>query len=399
MKQFLRTFFVYFSFISVLIAAEATSHWFHKSTDGQEVTIKVELFLSSTCPHCKKADEFFKRIEDENKWMQVTRYFIDKQQSALELFNTRLQSFNQLDFAVPSVIFCRSRWVGFASEETTGKELLEGIHYCKKQIEKSGNLTPEVVSVLNRLGNVNVIGANMTENPSPVRYIISVSLIDALNPCALFFAITFFSALFIQKSNQRRLLIGSLFILSIAIVHAVQQQFPTGYFALFPWIRIPAAIVGLMGFYYMGQYVRGRAIEYIFMPLILLIGTLVYIYQQTCLVNWSFVFHQWLNTQDASTNLKFVYQLGYQMMYVVPLLLMLFMYQLVAATSFFEKFTQRLRLIGILVVLAVSLFLIIYPVALSNNALSLFVWGFIAISGWVLSYYYTPPIDTKNLTD
>jgi hypothetical protein len=395
MKQLLRVMFAYVSLISSLIAADSSSIWFEKNKDNKEVRVNVELYLSSTCTYCHKADEFFKSIEGENPWMHVTRYFINQKESSLKLFNERLILLNQTDFAVPSILFCKSRWVGFASAETTGKEIFEGIKFCKDQIEKDGKLSSATISTLNRLGNVNVISANMTETPSPARYILTVALIDAFNPCALFCLITFFALLFLKGINKQATLIRFLFILMIAITHFLQQQFVTGYFVLLPWLRIPAAIIGLVGFYYMGQYFRGRSISSVFLPLFLLTGLMVYIYQQTCVVSWTYVFQQWLNTQDTTNATKIMYQVAYQFIYVLPLVLSLLLYKLIFSMRVFAKMAKRLNLIGVLVMLAISLLLIIYPYSLSNNALSMFIWVFMVIAGWILSYFYTPTIDSE----
>ncbi|KTD74808.1 hypothetical protein [Legionella waltersii] len=395
MKQLLRVLLVYVSFISFLFAAESSSIWFTKNKDNKEVSVNVELYISSTCPYCQKADEFFKSIESQNPWMHVTRYFINQQESSLKLFNERLILLDQTDFAVPSIVFCKSRWVGFASAETTGKELLKGIKFCKEQIEKDGKLSSATISTLNRLGNVNVISANMTENPTPAKYILTVALIDAFNPCSLFCLITFFALLFLKGMNKQPMLTGFLFILMIAVVHFLQQKFITGYFIILPWLRIPGAIIGLIGFYSMGHYFRGRSIRRIFLPLSLLIGLMVYIYQQTCVVNWTYVFQQWLSTQDSGQVIKAMYQLVYQLVYVLPLMLIMLLYKLIFSLKIFAKMAKKLDLIGVLVMLAISLLLIIYPYSLSNNALSMFIWVFMVIAGWILSYFYTPTIESE----
>jgi hypothetical protein len=207
---------------------------------------------------------------------------------------------------------------------------------------------------------------------------------------------TFFAFIFLQGTHKKKMLIGILFILVIAIAHLLQQLYATSYFGLLPWLRIPAVIVGLVSFYYMGQYFRGRAIDSVLVVLPLLLGLLVYLYQQTCLVNWTFVFQQWLNSQNASNATKILYQLAYQLIYVLPLLMMLILYRLIISIKFFSKFSKRLDVIGVLVILAISLLLILYPYALSNTALSLFIWVFLAIAGWILSHFYSPSVEREE---
>ena len=118
---------------SMPLWADNSFSWYTIDTNKQ-VTINVELFLSSACPHCHKADEFFREIEPKTPWLQVKHNIINEDKDALIRFNQFLTELKFNDFAVPSTFFCKSRWVGFDSTETTGKDLLKALQYCKEQI-------------------------------------------------------------------------------------------------------------------------------------------------------------------------------------------------------------------------------------------------------------------------
>lgn len=381
---------VFFILITSLWGSSSSPRWYTQEAD-KKIIINVELFLSSTCTHCHKADAFFREIEGSSPWLHVTRYTIDKDKSALVRFNQLLNDQQMSDFAVPSVFFCNSRWVGFATAETTGKDLLFALNYCKEQIEKKGELTSANVSVLRRWANANLFDSGMTENPTVVKYITVVALMDAYNPCALFCLGGFFALLFMQDSRKGQILSGTLFILALGVMHFIQQVYTSTFFELLPWLRWPAALVGLFTFYMAGQYYRKNSTSNLFFLLALLLALMLQAYQQTCLMNWSYIFQQWLYNQHLSNEKIGLYQLAYQSMYLVPLILTLILYVILIKIKYLEKLKQRLNSIGLLYIMAVGLFLIIYPWALSNLLLSLFVILCVLIAGLFLSKFNRPP--------
>ncbi len=288
------------------------------------------------------------------------------------------------DFAVPSVFFCNSRWVGFVSEETTGKDLLKGLNYCKQEIEKKGTLTAETVSVLKRWGNANMFDSNMVEHPSTVQYITLMGLMDGINPCAYFCFAGFLGLLFIQNSKKSRIIVGSLYILGIAIVHYILQVYTSNFFELLPWVRVPAALVGLFALYLLREYYNKRVIPYLYFILALLLAILIQAYQQTCLMNWSFIFQQWLLNQTISHNQAALYQWAYQILYLIPITIILIFYVLLSEFEFFTKRKQMLQTTGLLWITSIALILIIYPLALSHFLLSFFTIGLLGLAAWIL---------------
>ncbi|WP_026069530.1 thioredoxin domain-containing protein [Legionella tunisiensis] len=78
--------------------------WFSQNQNKQ-VKLRVDLFLSSLCPHCKKADEFFRTLEAKTPWIEVHRYIVNEDKAALEFFNQRLQQQHVDSFAMPAIFF------------------------------------------------------------------------------------------------------------------------------------------------------------------------------------------------------------------------------------------------------------------------------------------------------
>lgn len=104
-------------------------------------------------------------------------------------------------------------------------------------------------------------------------------------------------------------------------------------------------------------------------------------------MNWSYVFEQWLHNQNVSGVQMGLYQFAYQLIYIFPLIILMFLYWILMKIHFFKKFKTKLTTIGFLYILAIALLLIIYPYALSNLALSLFLIVSLGISGLLLNWF------------
>jgi glutaredoxin len=365
-----------------LWADSAPPIWYSQSID-KTITLNIELYLSSTCPHCHKADAFFQRIVSQTPWIHVTRYIINEDKQALIRFNQMLEAQKMGDFSVPSFFFCNSRWIGFDSDETTGKDIMHALNYCRAQIKQHGRLTDATSEVLKHRANANVLVAGMTETPTALYYIVVVGLLDAYNPCALFSLMGFFAFLFLLPTRKQKLVVGLAYLLTIGSVHYMQQVAPNVYFELLSHLRIPAVVVGILGLCIASCYIRWKIACRSFLFIALLIAFMTHMYQQTCVMNWSYLFEQWLHHQHISAPKAALLQMAYQIMYFLPQVLTLILYLYLVTTKRFIRYENRLSIIGLLILVILSLLLLFSPELLSRFSLSLLILLFVALSGWL----------------
>ena len=212
-------------------------------------------------------------------------------------------------------------------------------------------------------------------------------LFDVLNPCSFFGLAIFFALLFIQDKTKGRLIAGSLFTVIAGIMHYVQQVHTSIFFAWLPWLRGPAVLVGLFTVYLVSQSYRKRPTPYLLIGLVFVLALMTQVYQQTCLMNWSYMFEQWLLNQHVTPNQIGLYQLAYQIVYVLPLTVMLIVYVLISQTKRFTKIKEILDIMALLLITATALFLVLYPLALSNFILSLATIVPLVIFGWLWNTY------------
>ncbi|WP_131779354.1 hypothetical protein [Legionella bozemanae] len=364
-------------------AAESSPTWYSKKDN--KVVLNIEMFLSSTCSHCQKADVFFQEIEAKNPDLNVQRYYINQNKDALSHFYQLLSAQQMDDFAVPSIYICNSRWVGFTSAETTGKDLLQAINYCKKQIENKGKLTQETVNALRHLANANRFITGLVEKPSKLHFTTTIAFMDSFSPCAFFCFAGFLAFLLIETQKKKQLIASLLFILSVVIVHYFQQAYTSTFFELLPWMRIPAVLLGLTTIYFVMQYYKKQPPIALYFSLAFLLGLITTIYQQTCVMNWSTIFEQWLNDQHLSRQQESLYQLLYQGVYILPLLLILLVYFVLLKFERFAALQTKLATIGLLFLLAIAVILIVYPFLLSYFGISLVLLFILMVIGCFLN--------------
>ena len=157
----------------------ANQAWFTQDPYHKEnIQLRVDLFLSSTCPHCLAANQFFHQLESKKKWLSVHRYYVNQDKAALDRFNDLIQA-QQITinaFAVPAIFFCDSRWLGFDNENNSGHQLLKSLNYCHQQLVASGKLTPTTVNAIRKSGVSEWYESNIVNSSSWVELIVSLAV-------------------------------------------------------------------------------------------------------------------------------------------------------------------------------------------------------------------------------
>lgn len=366
---FLRFFFLFL--LNFNLWAENTS-WYAFDSE-KKVLINVELFLTSTCSHCLKADYFFKDIEKQSPWLRIKPYFIDKDKEALMRFNQLLIEKNLTDFYTPSIFFCNTRWVGFESDETTGKDLLRALNYCKEQIQQNGKLTKSTEEVLSHLANGSMFNSLPQKNLGIGHYLVVLALLDAFSPCALFGIGGFFALLCLQDTFRKQWITGLMFVLVVGILHYVQQTQVNFFYKLLPWLRIPAALTGLFAVLGILFYYKKKEQHSLLFLMLFFLILIVQWYQQTCIMNWSYMFQQWLDNLSINPEVYNLFQTIYQVMYLVPLMIITLIYIFIIRTKKLISFKPLLKGISWIFLTALSLHLLLYPKALSYSDWSIII--------------------------
>ncbi|WP_026069529.1 hypothetical protein [Legionella tunisiensis] len=204
--------------------------------------------------------------------------------------------------------------------------LLRALNYCHQQIVAAGQLTPLARNLLKQWATANWYDMSIDYRPSPAIFVPMMALTDALNPCAVFCIMALFAFLWLTPTQLAQLSLGVAFIAAASLVHFIQQAYTAAFYQTWTWLFILSALLGLGLLVYVGSnYFKGRTEKPIYITGILVVLTAMVIqaYQQTCSPNFALVFEQWLAAQLVSPTKLVLYQLSYQIVYVLPLFVLM----------------------------------------------------------------------------
>lgn len=365
--------------------------WF-KIDANKQVSLRVDLFLSSTCPYCEKASQFFKSLETENTWLDVHRHVINQDKTALETYHWYLQQQNLDDFMVPAIFFCNTRWAGFRDTKKTGEKLLKNLNYCRQEISKTGGLTKTTEQILQQTSNASWYEENMVSKPGAMVLIPSMAVIDALNPGAAFLIVTLFSFILLQK--QRKLQIGTviLFLIGTGFAHFMQQAFTVTFYQMATVFRFLAIIsgVGLLSYlllYRSERFSSKRSLlTVVSLMSAFLTGLTVQTYQQMHIANFSLIFQQWVVAQGVMPFTQYLYELAYQLVYLLAIglmsLLMTVIFKNYGKWFIHQKIVSEF---GWVYLIIIGLVLVVYPYLLANVLFAFLIFTLALALSWV--YY------------
>ncbi|CDZ78798.1 type-F conjugative transfer system pilin assembly thiol-disulfide isomerase TrbB [Legionella massiliensis] len=377
---------LFFIFTPLACAASTDSApWFSKAGNNQ-IKLRVDLFMASTCPHCQQADAFFRDLQAKRPWLDVHRYEINQDKQALEYFRQQLNLLKTDDYSVPAVLFCNSRWVGFDKPETTGQVLAKSLDFCYQQITKTGELKSNTVKILTQWANASFLAGSLTPTSKAIVVIPLIASMDSLNSCSIFCLLALFSFLWLYKDKSIMLGLGILFIVVVAVVHHFQQNHAIFFYQVLHNLRILAALIGLgLIAYVFVLYSKGANVQPgIVIPILVgLTALVIESYQQVCLPNFALIFTQWLDAQKPSSFAKGIYAIFYSLVYVIPLILFMVLLIYCRVKKKIEKCKAVLVCMAWCLLLIIGIILVIYPRGLSNYLCSVLALLLSFVAAWL----------------
>jgi hypothetical protein len=352
------------------------SKWFTQGP-GNKVTLYVDFFMSSTCPHCHKADDFFSSIESKAPWLKIKRHVINTDIKALKYFDSQLQDLGSTSFAVPAFMFCDTHWVGFLDAQTSGKTLIKAMGYCYQQILKEGRLSAETIAILKSQAGANQYEMVTAEPKSPLYLIPLAGMFDAFSPCALFGFLGFLGFLWLVPNQKRsQYTVGFSFIIPFAMVRLIQLISLEQFYRLSELMRWPGAVVGglliLLLIRCARQLIAVKTIpepRYI-MILSMFTAGMIALYQQSCDFNVGLITQQWLDNQPAHEQTSLLYYGLYFICYMIPLSIILLIVSWLSRKEKYAHHALKFTIIGAVLLAGIALLLLINPTWLSSIYLS-----------------------------
>ena len=219
--------------------------------------VKLYLFHSSTCPHCKEERAYLKKLQKKYDYLKVKEYEVHDSMSVTEQVR---DGFGIKESYVPITIIGSDYIIGFSSVTKDDIENLikeyKDSDYCDvvnaiikgKDIKKCKNINKNISSK-STIKNIPIIGKVDVKKASLPIISIVIGLVDGFNPCAMWVLLFLITMLINMKNRRRMWILGFTFILSSALVYLM---FMLAYLhvasaLIQTWFKYIIAIVALVG--------------------------------------------------------------------------------------------------------------------------------------------------------
>lgn len=359
-------------------------------------TVDLYFFWSAKCPHCRRARPFVEGLAREHEWLRLHSYEIGASRANAEIFVARAAAVGETARSVPSFIFCKRMMVGYQDDTTSGAELLSALRACRDGAAEAVQPQPPPA----RRAAVEGIDP---ETGSLLAVTFMLAGLDAFNPCA-FFVLLFLLSLMIRTASRVRLLvIGGIFVLSSGLVYFVFMAAWLNAFILFGGLAAVTTVAGLLAMvigafnakdYFLAHtgpslsmsdghrsrlYARVRnLLDEGRLPALMVSAAVLAIaansYELLCTAGFPMVYTRILTLRELPPALYYGYLALYNLVYVLPLLLIVIGF---ACTLGTRKLSERegriLKLLSGLLMFALGAVLLLAPQLLQRLAVSVVI--------------------------
>jgi hypothetical protein len=293
--------------------------------------------------------------------------------------------------SVPAFLFCGELHVGWHSAETTGAQLRSRLEACRQRITAGQPaVAPPATVELPGFGTL-----SPAEFSLPV-FTLLIAGMDAFNPCAFFVLLFLLGLLANQRDRSRMLIIGGLFV---AVSGVLYFAFMAAWLSLFRmigslgWVTVGASLLALaIGFVNVKDffafkrgvsltipasrlpqiYRRGRAVLAAgsfpaMMGATLVLAVAANFYELLCTAGFPMVYTRVLTLHGLSASAHYLYLALYNLIYVVPLLVIVLVVTFAAGRrQLSEREGRLLKLLSGLMMLGLGLVLLLAPERLNS---------------------------------
>jgi thiol-disulfide isomerase/thioredoxin len=389
------------TFFCILLSLNTYPTLADSETDSaveQSAPITLHYFWSRYCPHCKEAKPFIENLVQKYNWLELHSYDLVDNRVNQQRFLAMAEQLGQTANSVPAFIFCQQMQVGYDRAETTGRELEEKLLRCHKQ-NQIPTQTEEQFTIPG-LGKVHYQDFSL-----PV-FTLIIAALDAFNPCAFFVLFFLLSLLVHHRSRARMLIIGITFVLCSGIMYFLFMSAWLNLFLVTEQLIFITAIAGLVAvgfgllnikdYFFFKQGISlslsDNALNKIFSrmrqlsqsgnwPAMLLATGVLAIaansYELLCTAGLPMIYTRVLTLNELSTTQFYLYLALYNVIYVIPLLLIVIVFAVtLGRKKLSENEGRLLKLLSGTMMLGLGVILLWKPESLSNMMVSVGVIGF-----------------------
>ncbi len=374
--------------------------WYTVDAQGG-VRVKLYFFWSQRCPHCIEAQPTIEAMVRDHAWIELHSHEVMGSAESRQLYAELARLFGQDARSVPGFFFCGQMMVGYESAETTGRQIYEVLASCREQLAQARVVpaSPQV-TVPDGALTLPILGALNLEAWSLPAITVAIAGLDAFNPCA-FFVLLFLLSLMVHARNRKRmLLIGGIFVFFSGFIYFLFMAAWLNVFLVVGELRAVTAVAGAiavaMALLNIKDYVRPGKGPSLSIPEsakpglyqrmrellradslpAMVVGTVtlaiaVNTYELLCTSGLPMVYTRILTLEQLPTASYYLYLALYNVIYVVPLLLIVLVFTYTLGAHKLQAQEGRiLKLLSGLMMLGLGVVLIIEPAWLNNIAVA-----------------------------
>jgi thiol-disulfide isomerase/thioredoxin len=235
---------------------------------AQKKQVNIYFFWGQGCPHCAHEKPFLEQLEEKYPEVTVYDYETTGSSSNRELLMKVGKKLNTSVAGVPFTVIGNKHFIGWLSEETTGKNIEDAVLCAlrdgctdvvgeilspqQKQAEKDKpcECEEEQNSAIPRELELPILGKINSKNLSLPVLTIILGALDGFNPCAMWTLLFLISLLLGMKDKKRRWLLGTAFIIASSFVYFLFMAAWLNlllFIGFIVWVRIIIGLVALGG--------------------------------------------------------------------------------------------------------------------------------------------------------
>ncbi|MBU0621164.1 MAG: hypothetical protein KJ795_04905 [Gammaproteobacteria bacterium] len=374
-----------------------------QSPDGQP-EVHLYFFWSLTCPHCTAAHPHIEAIPQARPWVRLHALELTRSAENVRLYREMAQQLDAQAVSVPAFVFCGEMHVGWRDDATTGAMLRQRLDDCRARSlgASTGEMTQPAPAI-----QLPLIGAVDPANLSLPALTLVLAGLDAFNPCAFFVLLFLLSMMVHQKNRARMLIIGGVFVLVSGTMYFAFMSAWLNVFQLFghlAWVTMAAgALAVLVGavnvkdFFLFEKGItlsipeskkpdifrRARAILNAgnlpaMLAATVFLAIAANLYELLCTAGFPMVYTRLLTLADLSVAARYGYLAAYNLIYVVPLALIVVVFaRSLGARKLSEREGRLLKLLSGVMMLELGGLLLLAPEQVSRVGIA---FGLMAVA-------------------
>jgi len=373
-----------------LASAQGEDPWVVPGPEG-EPRIHLYFFWSTTCPHCAAAHPHIVAMPRARPWVVVHDLELTGNPENIRRFESLARLTGGDASAVPSFLFCGEMVTGWDAAGGIGALLGQGLDACRARVLAGRPAVDPAAGTAGKPIAIPFVGAVDPTGLSLPALTVVLAGLDAFNPCAFFVLLFLLSMMAHQKSRQRMLAIGGVFVTISGLMYFAFMAAWLNVFQLFGhlgWVTLAAGavavfvgIVNVKDYFWFGRGVslsiptsrkpdifrRARAILDAERLPTMLAATVVLavaanFYELLCTAGFPMVYTRLLTLADLPAGGRYAWLIIYNLIYVLPLAAIVVVFaRTLGARKLSEREGRLLKLLSGLMMLGLGALLLVAP--------------------------------------